>query len=80
MLGTRGCRLGILHPEIYEMQARRGHARGRRGARARPGQAPRLEVMIPLVDYERELELMRELVERVAAEEGSTAADSRSGR
>ena len=28
--------------------------------RARNGQAPKLEIMIPLVDYERELELMRE--------------------
>jgi pyruvate,orthophosphate dikinase len=64
MLGTRGVRLGILHPEIYEMQARAIV----RAALAVPD-APELEIMIPLVAYETELELMRALVERVAAEE-----------
>jgi pyruvate, orthophosphate dikinase len=68
MLGTRGCRLGILHPEIYEMQARAA-TRAAKEVRDRSGDAPRLEVMIPLVAYERELQLMRELVERVIAEE-----------
>ena len=69
MLGTRGCRLGILHPEIYEMQVR-AIARAARAVGERSGDAPELEVMIPLVDYERELELVRGLVDRVAAEEG----------
>ena len=64
MLGTRGVRLGILHPEIYEMQARAIV----RAALTVP-EAPLLEIMIPLVAYETELELMRGLVERVAAEE-----------
>ena len=31
---------------------------------------PHVEIMIPLVDYERELELMRDQIERVAHEEG----------
>jgi pyruvate,orthophosphate dikinase len=65
MLGTRGVRLGVLHPEIYEMQVRAIL----RAARAVP-EAPRLEIMIPLVAYEQELEQMRALVERVAGEEG----------
>ncbi len=65
MLGTRGCRLGILYPEIYEMQAR-AIFRAAAGAEHRP----ELEIMIPLVDYERELELLRGLVERVGSEEG----------
>src|SRR5205807_4091126 len=69
MLGTRGCRLGILHPEIYEMQAR-AIMRAARDVRDRSGDAPHLEVMIPLVAYERELQLMRDLVERVIDEEG----------
>jgi pyruvate,orthophosphate dikinase len=69
MLGTRGVRLGILHPEIYEMQCR-AIFRAARAVRAGGGPAPRLEIMIPLVAYERELELARALVERVAAEEG----------
>ncbi len=72
MLGTRGVRLGLLHPEIYEMQAR-ALVRAAGAVAARTGQAPHLDVMIPLVAYEEELALMRELVERVAAEEGNTA-------
>jgi pyruvate, orthophosphate dikinase len=68
MLGTRGVRLGILHPEIYEMQVR-AILRAARAVRDRSGEAPQLEVMIPLVAYERELELMRELVDRVVQEE-----------
>jgi pyruvate,orthophosphate dikinase len=69
MLGTRGCRLGVLFPEIYEMQA---HAimRAALAVRERTGEAPHLEVMIPLVNYERELQLMRELVVRVGDEHG----------
>ena len=69
MLGTRGCRLGILYPEIYEMQVR-AIARAARAVGSRSGDAPELEVMIPLVDYERELEEVRALVDRVAREEG----------
>ena len=61
MLGTRGCRLGILHPEIYEMQVRAviGAAVA---VRERTTTAPQLEIMIPLVDYEAELERLRKLV------------------
>jgi pyruvate,orthophosphate dikinase len=69
MLGTRGCRLGIVHPEIYEMQVA-AILRAARAVKDRSGEAPRLEIMIPLVAYETELKLMRELVERVAGEEG----------
>jgi pyruvate,orthophosphate dikinase len=69
MLGTRGCRLGLLYPEIYEMQTR-AIARAAVAVRNRTGTAPSLEVMIPLVSYARELELTRELVERTATDEG----------
>jgi pyruvate, orthophosphate dikinase len=69
MLGTRGCRLGIVHPEIYEMQVS-AIVRAARAVKERSGHAPDLEVMIPLVAYETELHVMRELVERVADEEG----------
>src|SRR3954447_12589313 len=65
MLGTRGCRLGILYPEIYEMQV---HAI-MRAAKAMDV-PPHPEIMIPLVDYEQELEIMRALVVRVGDEEG----------
>jgi pyruvate,orthophosphate dikinase len=62
MLGTRGVRLGILFPELYEMQVRALFAAAAKTPRAR------IEVMVPLVAYERELELTRALIERVAAE------------
>src|SRR5690349_19189990 len=65
MLGTRGCRLGILYPEIYEMQVKAIM----RAAKAMD-EPPHPEIMIPLVDYEHELEIMRELVVRVGDEEG----------
>jgi len=71
MLGTRGCRLGILYPEIYEMQVR-AIMRAAGAVRERTGHAPAVEVMIPLIDYERELELLRDLVLRTAAEAGMT--------
>jgi pyruvate,orthophosphate dikinase len=68
MLGTRGCRLGILYPEIYEMQVK-AILRAAKAA----DEPPHPEIMIPLVDYEQELELMRELVVRVGDEEGLEA-------
>jgi len=72
MLGTRGCRLGIEFPEIYEMQVRAIVAAAA-ALRDREGSAPELEIMIPLVDYEGELAAMRELVERTAAETAERA-------
>ena len=69
MLGTRGVRLGLFHPEIYEMQVR-AIFRATASVRERTGEAPHLEIMIPLVAYASELEQARELVLRVAAEEG----------
>jgi pyruvate,orthophosphate dikinase len=65
MLGTRGCRLGILYPEIYEMQV---HAILRAAKAA--DEPPHPEIMIPLVDYEHEIEIMRELVKAVGDQEG----------
>jgi pyruvate,orthophosphate dikinase len=72
MLGTRGCRLGILYPEIYEMQV---HAIFRAAKAADTGgRAPHPEIMIPLVDYEHELRIMRELVVNVGEQEGLTVS------
>ena len=48
MLGTRGCRLGIQWPEIYEMQVR-AIARAAKAVRERTGDAPLVEIMHPLV-------------------------------
>ena len=75
MLGTRGCRLGILYPEIYEMQvhALMGAVQHVRDERGKP--APHLEIMVPLVDYEQELCLIRELIVRIGDEHGMTAGE-----
>jgi len=64
MLGTRGCRLGIQWPEIYEMQVRAIA----RAAKAVPEQ-PLVEIMIPLVGFAEELRRLRELTVEVMAEE-----------
>ena len=69
MLGTRGVRLGLIHPEIYEMQAR-AIFRAAQAVRDRGGQPPELEIMVPLVAYPRELELCGAMVARVGDEEG----------
>jgi pyruvate,orthophosphate dikinase len=68
MLGTRGCRLGITHPEIYEMQIR-AIARAAHAVRERTGDPPLVEVMHPLVGYAEELRRLDELTERVWSEE-----------
>ena len=68
MLGTRGCRLGLMYPEIYEMQVR-AIARAASAVRARLGEAPLVEVMHPLVGFREELARLRELTESVWAEE-----------
>jgi len=66
MLGHRGCRLGIVYPEITEMQARAIFEAAAdvktKGIDVHP------EVMVPLVGYRRELELQSEVIHRVAAE------------
>jgi pyruvate,orthophosphate dikinase len=66
MLGLRGCRLGIMYPEITEMQARAIFEAAadckKQGIDARP------EVMIPLVGDVKELALQKEIVNRVAEE------------
>jgi pyruvate, orthophosphate dikinase len=66
MLGHRGCRLGIVYPEISEMQARAIFEAAalvqKKGIKVRP------EIMIPLVGFPAELKLQIEIVHRVAAE------------
>ena len=72
MLGTRGCRLGLQYPEIYEMQVR-AIVRAAYAVRERTGEAPLVEIMHPLVGFGEELRRLRELTERVAAEENEVA-------
>jgi pyruvate,orthophosphate dikinase len=68
MLGTRGCRLGIQWPEIYEMQVR-AIARAAKAVHQRLGDAPLIEIMHPLVGFREELRRLRELTVEVMAEE-----------
>jgi pyruvate, orthophosphate dikinase len=68
MLGTRGCRLGIQWPEIYEMQVR-AIARAARAVQERTGDVPLVEIMHPLVGFREELRRLRELTEEVMADE-----------
>jgi pyruvate,orthophosphate dikinase len=64
MLGSRGCRLGLQFPEIYEMQVR-AIVRAARTTGARG-----VGIMHPLVGFAEELRRLRELTERVIDEEG----------
>jgi len=68
MLGTRGCRLGIQWPEIYEMQVR-AIARAAKAVQERTGDAPLVEIMHPLVGFAEELRRLRELTVDVMREE-----------
>jgi pyruvate,orthophosphate dikinase len=66
MLGFRGCRLGIVHTEITEMQARAIFEAAVQVAKKGIKVIP--EVMIPLVGFKKELDLQKDIVERVAKE------------
>jgi pyruvate, orthophosphate dikinase len=68
MLGTRGCRLGLQWPEIYEMQVR-AIVRAAAAVGERTGAPPLVEIMHPLVGFREELARLRELTDRVAGEE-----------
>ncbi|MFO0783763.1 MAG: pyruvate, phosphate dikinase [Phycisphaerales bacterium] len=66
MLGFRGCRLGVVFPEITAMQARAifeaAAAVQKEGVKVKP------EVMVPLIGFDRELDLQAEVIHRVANE------------
>jgi pyruvate,orthophosphate dikinase len=68
MLGTRGCRLGLLWPEIYEMQVR-AIIRAAVAVEARTGEAPLVEIMHPLVGFAEELHRLRAITIATANEE-----------
>jgi pyruvate,orthophosphate dikinase len=68
MLGTRGCRLGLLWPEIYEMQVR-AIIRAAAAVEERTGDAPLVEIMHPLVGFAEELHRLRAITVATASEE-----------
>ncbi|MGB4594256.1 MAG: pyruvate, phosphate dikinase [Coriobacteriia bacterium] len=66
MLGLRGCRLGIMFPEIYQMQVR---AITKAACELkREGKDPRPEIMIPLVSVIAELQILRGESEKIVAD------------
>ena len=77
MLGTRGCRLGILKPGLYKMQAKAIIEAA--VSRKKAGGDPHVEIMIPLIVTEAELALLTDWVREVAttalAEAGVDAVD-----
>ena len=66
MLGHRGCRLGITYPEIYEVQARAIFEAASDLAKEKVVVKP--EIMIPLVATLNEFSILKELVDKIAAE------------
>jgi pyruvate,orthophosphate dikinase len=66
MLGHRGCRLGVAYPEIYEMQVRAIMEASCEAAQS--GKDPQPEIMHPLVSTGGEMQFLRALTDRVAAQ------------
>jgi pyruvate, orthophosphate dikinase len=67
MLGHRGCRLGITYPEIYEMQAV-AIFEAAAAVMQEIGEAVEPEIMMPLIATRRELDILKEIVDRVAGQ------------
>jgi pyruvate, orthophosphate dikinase len=74
MLGHRGCRLGITYPEIYEMQAR-AILEAALDVEAETKKSVELEIMVPLIGFQSELDFLKARIEavadRIAAERGT---------
>ena len=68
MLGCRGCRLGIIYPEITEMQARALFEAAAQVSKGKKAIKIKAEIMIPLVGFRAELADQLAIVHRVAAE------------
>ncbi|MBC7194096.1 MAG: pyruvate, phosphate dikinase [Caldisericia bacterium] len=64
MIGWRGCRVGIVFPEIYESMIEAIIMAGIN--LKRKGLNPIVEIMHPLVSHENELKILRDLTESVA--------------
>ena len=67
MLGLRGCRLGIMYPEIYQMQCR-AIFEATATVSKEIGESIVPEVMIPLVVSRQEFEILKNVVSQVAVE------------
>jgi len=66
MLGHRGCRLAITGPEIYEMQAR-AIFEAAAAVMKETGETVEPEIMIPLIATKKELDILKEMIDRIGA-------------
>jgi len=65
MLGHRGCRLAVTHPEIYEMQVR-AILTAAIEVRRKLGETAEVQIMLPLVSERNELTYLRKVIEETA--------------
>lgn len=72
MLGTRGCRLAMLYPEIPEMQTR-AIIRAALAVLEREGETVGVEIMIPLVGLEEEIKRQHAIVDSTVKDELAAA-------
>ncbi len=68
MLGNRGCRLAISHPEILQMQIHAMFA-GAREAQKQTDEEVNLEIMVPFIASSREVQWLRSKIENIAKSE-----------
>ncbi|MGB9749327.1 MAG: pyruvate, phosphate dikinase [Caldisericia bacterium] len=66
MIGWRGCRVGIVYPEIYEAMIEAIIMAGIN--LKRKGLNPVVEIMHPLVAHENELKILKDMTDKVAKE------------
>ncbi len=66
MIGFRGCRVGILYPEIYEMQVRAIIEAAIK--LKKEGHNPKPKIMLPLIGHVNEMKILRERVVKVIEE------------
>ncbi len=71
MIGFRGCRVGLVYPEIYEMQV--GAIIDASIELIKQGFDPKPEIMLPLIGHVNEMKILRDKVENVIKEKLSQA-------
>jgi pyruvate,orthophosphate dikinase len=69
MLGLRGARLGIVYPEIYEMQVR-AIFEAAIAVKKETGSAAAIEIMVPLIATKQEMDILKALIDKTAASLG----------
>ncbi len=69
MLGLRGSRLGIVYPEIYEMQVK-AIFEAALAVKKETGETVTPEVMVPLIATKAEMDILKAMVDKVAAATG----------